>query len=410
MVTYSYDSNLKVTNVFDEPGDVIVNGTEGHDRMYISDGATSIRGLGGDDYIFITDWNRRPINEEIDGGEGNDRIYAGQGNDNVIGGAGNDVLRGDSDYWNFYGGHAEPLQGGNDTLNGGEGNDLIFGEGGNDSLLGGTGEDILDGGFGADFMAGGAGNDLYFVSDVGDTVLEFSNALSGYDTVFVDTVTSYTLTSNVEALDLLNTHDVLTINGAGNSLANTITGNGLANRLSGMDGNDEIKGEDGHDSLIGGSGADTLFGGRGNDTLIGDQIFVTSSLDGNDILVGYSGAGTEYDTLTGGGGADRFVLGTHTQGVFYAANGYATIEDFSRTQGDKFVVTGDVTKYSFAQSSSSPGGVPNQTIIRYNGNDIAIVLGVTDVNTQDLAFSTATNLYASPLVANPFPSGGVNLG
>jgi Ca2+-binding RTX toxin-like protein len=181
--------------------------------------------------------------------------------------------------------------------------------------------------------------------------------------------------------------------------------------LDGGGDQDKLYGEAAHDHLTGGTGADILFGGTGNDILLGDRTWVSNS-DGNDALIGYGGgAGYEIDTMKGGGGADRFVLGTHAQGVFYKDGGHAVVEDFNRTQGDKLVVTGDITKYSFAQSSNNYSGVPNQTIVRYDGETIAIVQGITDINTQDLAFSTATNPYASPLVANPFPpSGGMSFG
>lgn len=61
--------------------------------------------------------------------------------------------------------------------------------------------------------------------------------------------------------------------------------------LSGFDGNDTLEGDGGDDQLFGGSGADTLNGGAGSDFLYG----------------GPRGSG-DLDVLTGGPGADVFLL------------------------------------------------------------------------------------------------------
>ena len=73
---------------------------------------------------------------------------------------------------------------------------------------------------------------------------------------------SYTLGSFVEKLGLTGSG---TINGIGNSLANTITGNTGKNVLSGGSGNDKLDSGAGNDTLVGGSGNDSLCGGTGLD-------------------------------------------------------------------------------------------------------------------------------------------------
>jgi len=82
--------------------------------------------------------------------------------------------------------------------------------------------------------------------------------------------------------------------------------------------------------LTGTSGADLLIGLAGNDVISGG--------DGDDIIIGHSlvGARNEIDTLTGGRGADRFVLAGGYLGD--GRSGYALITDFSVGQRDRLVL------------------------------------------------------------------------
>jgi serralysin len=122
------------------------------------------------------------------------------------------------------------------SLIGGSFNDMLFGLGGNDSL---------DGRGGSDVMVGGDGNDTYVVDNNGDQVIETSSTLGGVDTV--QTTISYTLSNNVENLQLLT---AASINGTGNTLANTLTGNSGKNILDGRGGADTMSGGDGNDTYI----------------------------------------------------------------------------------------------------------------------------------------------------------------
>ncbi|WP_377505370.1 Hint domain-containing protein [Octadecabacter sp. R77987] len=63
----------------------------------------------------------------------------------------------------------EPIEPGNDTIDGGSGQDVIFGQGGDDSLSGGDGDDEVYGGVGQDNISGGAGNDELFGGGDQDT-------------------------------------------------------------------------------------------------------------------------------------------------------------------------------------------------------------------------------------------------
>lgn len=72
-----------------------------------------------------------------------------------------------------------------------------------------------------------------------------------------------------------------------------------------------------------------FWGNTGDDSLSGG--------DGDDILNGYGygyGFVDEYDTLTGGGGADTFEIGSFGDAYYYeeglyGADGYAVITDFN---------------------------------------------------------------------------------
>ncbi|MBO3762541.1 calcium-binding protein [Ciceribacter sp. L1K22] len=316
-----------------------------HQRVFASD----IEGTSGNDVLTGT-----AFNETLTGGDGNDRLDGKAGADRMEGGSGNDTyyvdnagdvvvessnggtdtVRASRSY--TLGANVENLvltgtgntsgtgnslnntitgNSGNNTLNGSSGNDSLSGGAGNDRLIGGSGNDTLNGGTGADRMEGGSGNDTYYVDNSGDVVVESSGG--GTDTVRASR--SYTLGSNLEKLVLTGTGNT---SGAGNSLSNTIGGNSGNNTLNGYSGNDSLSGGAGNDSLYGGSGNDSLLGGSGNDRMKGGS--------GNDKLTGSSGA----DVLFGDSGADRFIFKSLSDSTV-SSSGRDTIEDFSRSQGDK---------------------------------------------------------------------------
>ena len=95
--------------------------------------------------------------------------------------------------------------------------------------------------------------------------------------------------------------------------------------------------------MIGTSGADLLIGLAGNDTISGG--------DGDDIIIGHSlvGARNEIDRLTGGRGADRFVLAGGYLGD--GRQGYALITDFSLAQRDRLILARGL-RYTFRQTQS----------------------------------------------------------
>ncbi len=118
-----------------------------------------------------------------------------------------------------------------------------------------------------------------------------------------------------------------------------------------------INGSIWNDYLEGTSSSDSIFAHEGDDILNGG---------------GYSYDSFEYDTLTGGAGADTFVLGDYF-GAQYEGFGYATITDFDWEEGDKIQVFGSLNDYYVSTNGS--GGVD----ILYQGDLLAQVTNTTDV-------------------------------
>ena len=140
--------------------------------------------------------------------------------------------------------------------------------------------------------------------------------------------------------------------------------------ITGTSGNDKLTGLGGNDKLYGQAGNDTLYGEAGNDLLDGG--------DGNDYLDGYAGfRNQEYDTLTGGAGADTFVLGNTDpkQGIFYQGPGYAIITDYS-PQDDYIQLKGTAGNYKLENQ-----GADTWIYLNNNSNDaIGVVLGGKNLN------------------------------
>ncbi|HEY5792927.1 MAG TPA: calcium-binding protein [Chthoniobacterales bacterium] len=380
-------------------------------------GTAAVNGTGNALANFLTGNGARNI---LHGGDGNDSIDGGSGNDALIGGTGNDKF---------------------------------FGADGNDYLDGGEGGDYVHGGTGADTLIGGTGNDTYVVDNSGDIVSEMSTAAVEIDLVL--SRRSYTLGARLENLTLFGT---ATIDGTGNALANKITGNSGNNKLDGGAGNDSLSGGVGHDGLNGGAGKDTLAGGAGNDTYVVDTVFdviietstlateidlVQSSIthalgvnlenltltgsansagtgnalankitgnrgnnrlsggDGNDILTGASAATFgvgELDTLTGGVGDDRFVLG-NSAGRFYddgstATAGtvdYAFITGFT-ARSDRLQLDGTAANYYLG--ASPVAGVSGSALFYENGAADELVAIIKSGNSTTLTAANTINTAA----------------
>lgn len=131
-------------------------------------------------------------------------------------------------------------------------------------------------------------------------------------------------------------------------------------------GNDTLNGRSTNDTLIGNAGNDTLYGEAGNDYLNGGPA--------NDYLDGYASFNSpDFDTLEGGTGADTFVLGNRSQGMFYQGNGQATIADYN-FRDDYIQLRGNASQYRLTRQG-------NDTLIQTTGGDtLGVVKNVTDLS------------------------------
>ncbi|MBF9234509.1 calcium-binding protein, partial [Microvirga alba] len=280
--------------VIDENDELVENADEGIDTVQASftytllknfenlvlTGVGDISGTGNSANNVLTG---NAGNNTLDGGLGNDTLDGGSGGiDKLIGGAGNDVYKVRDTLDELV---ENPNEGidtviafvsytlktnfENLTLSGsadinGKGNDAdneLIGNAGRNQLEGGNGNDTLNGGAGADTLVGGQGDDVYFVDNIGDTIVEAAN--EGYDIVHASV--DFRLADNLEAL-VLEGQEATT--GIGNNLDNTLTGNFGNNTLIGGGGNDYLDGRSGADRMIGGAGDDTYIVDNIGDTIV----------------------------------------------------------------------------------------------------------------------------------------------
>ncbi|MGK7912798.1 MAG: calcium-binding protein [Synechococcus sp.] len=275
-------------------------------------------------------WNTKQgdlgTNDLLDGNGGNDTLYGGKGEDKLYGDDGNDSLYGGDD---------------NDLVSGNDGHDAVYGGEGDDRLYGSEGNDVLDGGEGNDRLSGGEDNDVLRGGDDNDRLYGGDNDDQLY----------------------------------GGDNDDRLYGGDNDDRLYGGSDNDRLYGQSHNDYLSGDAGNDILYGGDGHDTLLGGK--------GNDILYGskrYSRSFGDVDSLTGGEGADTFVLG-RTRGSHYLGSGGVRILDFNRSEQDKIQVYGSTNNYILQHAG-------DHTIIRAQDSDwLASVYNVNLVQSDLIAAS-----------------------
>jgi Ca2+-binding RTX toxin-like protein len=321
---------------------VIVNGTNGDDRIDIAGDAAGVGvtglaavvaiqhqepndkldvdALGGNDAISAAALTAQAITLTLDGGTGDDTIAGATGIELAVGGEGNDSIDGNG------GNDVAFLGTGDDTFvwDNGDGSDAVEGAGGFDTLV----FNGMAGGETFDASANGARLRFFrqqgnIVMDVDDTERVVLRPLGGPDATTVNDLSA----TDVVGIDI----DLAAAIGgnAGDSAADTVTVNGTGGDdgveiqganggafvggvsplvevihadaamdgllVNGLAGNDVLSAARLAASAIlltldGGTGDDLLVGGDGNDTLFGR--------DGDDILVG----GPGQDVLDGGPG------------------------------------------------------------------------------------------------------------
>jgi Ca2+-binding RTX toxin-like protein len=321
---------------------VIVNGTNGNDRIDVAGDASgvAVSGLaarvaiqhqepadkldvnarGGDDAITAAALAAQAITLSLDGGAGDDAIAGAQGVEVAFGGDGDDSIDGN-------GGNDDAVLGaGDDTFvwDPGDGSDVVEGQDGADTM-------VFNGAGGAEQVDLSAnGNRLRFFRTQGTITMDTAgvetvdfNALGGADTVTVNDLSGTDVekvntdlagalggtTGDAQTDQVIvkgtNGNDAIEV--AGRTATAAVTGlaarvnvtnadpAGDAFTIDALDGDDivdaaQVTADSTVLTLDGGAGDDLLVGGDGNDTLFGR--------DGDDILVG----GPGLDILDGGPG------------------------------------------------------------------------------------------------------------
>jgi Ca2+-binding RTX toxin-like protein len=253
-----------------------------------------------------------------------------------------------------------------ENLRGSDFNDTLTGDGNNNVIEGGLGNDTLDGGIG------------------GVDTVSYEHAT---DFVTVDLSKSVQQDTHGAGLDTLSNFETV----LGSSFGDTLTGNGNS-VLEGGPGDDHLIGQAGQNDTAsyehatsgvtvslniagaqntGGAGTDTLtniaslFGSQFSDNLTGNNN--ANTLDGG------FGGGNVQDTLTGMGGADKFVFNS----------GQVTITDFSEADHDLVDIShaNNGSGFSDAQLAALLANSTGDTIDFGNGNVLTFA-NVTSVSAQ----------------------------
>ena len=339
----------------------------------------------------------------LDGGAGNDKLSGGAGDDIYIvdntgdvvtenAGEGTDIVESIVTYSLSSNVENLTLRGiaaidgygneQNNTISGNSGDNVLSGAGGEDNLYGGAGNDWLDGGAGVDSMTGGAGDDVYIVDNTGDVVTE--NVGEGTD--IVESIVTYSLSSNVENLTL---RGIAAIDGYGNEQNNTISGNSGDNVLSGAGGEDNLSGGGGNDKLYGGAGNDWLDGGEGADQMFGDA--------GDDVYIVNNAGDSVLELANGGFDAVKssisYKLGENLE--YLGLTGSGDIDATGNAANNNIVGNAGKNKLDGGVGADTmAGGAGDDTYVVDNTGDVIIELaneGIDSVK-SGISYTLGTNV------------------
>jgi Ca2+-binding RTX toxin-like protein len=291
-----------VENVNATPGDDVIVGDDGPNRLTGGAGVDQITAGGGDDALF-----GQGDNDALSGEGGADLLDGGDGADTHDGGSENDrvlyetrtasqpvtvTLDGNANDGGAVDGNDDNVLTNVENVTGGAGSDVLVGNAGPNSLNGDEGADTLDGGAGADTLEGGSERDVATYANRGAAdAVDVSLDDAANDGGAIDGGGHDNIRATVERV----------LGGAGND---ELTGSAAANTLTGNAGADALNGAGGADTLLGGAGVDALTGAADRD-----------SLDG----------GIDADSLDGGEGRDvaRYESRTAAQPVTVTLDGVA---------------------------------------------------------------------------------------
>jgi len=417
-VSYTLSANVENLTLTGAPdlngtGNALVNtilGNSGANTLDGGGGADTLIGGDGDD-VYIVDSSADVIIEGSGAGTGNDTVQA-----SISFSLGTNALNVENLFLL-----------GTANINGtGDGNaNVITGNSGNNTLSGGDGNDTLDGGGGIDRLVGGLGDDTFIVDSSTDVIVEGVN--QGIDLV-ISNATSYTLSSNIENVQL----GLTAISVTGNAIDNTLTGNNLDNTLDGGAGADSLVGGDGNDTYYvdnagdvvveaANQGTDTVYTSLENYTLganVENLVLMAGTIKighGNtldNVITGNSSNNTLYgdagnDTIDGGGGVDTmygnagddtFIVDNAGDLVIEVANEgnadtirssvsytlpaeveYLVLTGTANINGTGTAVASQTIEGNTGNNTLDGGGGGNDTMIGHDGNDTYVVHQSNDV-------------------------------
>ena len=352
--------------------DAYVRGFDGDDLLYGGEGADHLIGDGGDDQLYgyttryTTGVSPTPVDETLDGGDGDDFLSIGTGGGTLLGGDGNDTA---SFAYGTVGGVRVDLAVGtgydaagtasapNYALSGIE---ALVGTAYADTLIGSDGDDVLDGGAGGDSIDGGSGQDTVTYAD-------------STSAVAVSFVTGEGSAGDADGDHLGNIEVAI-----GSAYADVLTGDGAGRTLIGGAGNDTFIGSNGTDVVSYATATSGVYAGPAAGSGAGDGAGdVFTSID---VL-----EGSGYDDTLASAGEDATLYGFAGDDKLYGGNGDDTLEGgagndaIDGNDGNNTVsysASGSGVTVSLATGSASGGDAAGDYLVHL-GNTIGSAYGDT---------------------------------